>query len=113
VVQKSHDKTGLGFKEFSSPLISKSIISPKEKEEHTQNSNVTYQNNKNAQINKRSQNHTFRYRYDYMRNKNHNNYHYNNRNIINLYWSNKIYSRDQMVVLWTQKSKYITKIDSK
>jgi hypothetical protein len=74
---------GLGFKEFSSPSTSNSTISPKEKEEHTQNSNVIYQNNKNAQINKRSQNYAFRNIYDYRIDKNHNNYHSNNKNIFN------------------------------
>jgi hypothetical protein len=105
VGQKPHDKMGIGFKEFSSPSTSKSTIISKEKEEHTQNSNITYQNNKNAQINERSQKHAFRYRYNYKRHKNHKNYHYNNIIIINPHLSNKIYFKGQMVGFMNSKVK--------
>jgi hypothetical protein len=106
--QKPHDKTGLGFKEFLSPSTSNSTISPKEKYEHTQSSNITYQNNKNAQINKRSQNHAFRYKYDYRRNKNHYNYHTNNTNIVNPHCPNKIYFKGSNGWFYELKSQNIS-----
>jgi hypothetical protein len=93
VVQKVHDKTGLGYIESLPSSVSKDTGSPKENVEQSKKSESKTDNVKNAKDNRRKYNHTYQYKYSNRKNRN-NNYHQRNRDTFNPYWSNKIYFRD-------------------
>jgi hypothetical protein len=63
VVQKVHDKTGLGYIESLPSSVSKDTGSPKENVEQSKKSESKTDNVKNAKDNRRKYNHTYQYKY--------------------------------------------------